>query len=194
MFVARPKKLAGQTREIVRQGRENGLNYAEIARAHGVAKSTVAYHARRLGEPADERCNRRYDWVEVQGFYDDGHSINACLRHFGMARKSLTDACRRGALVTRPQAQPLEMLLATSTRNRAHLLRRLVTAGLKPPRCELCGIAEWLGLPLTLQLHHRNGSGLDNRLDNLQVLCPNCHSQTDTWSGRNKRPQTASAS
>jgi hypothetical protein len=35
-------------------------------------------------------------------------------------------------------------------------------------------------------LHHVNGDGLDNRLENLQILCPNCHAQTDTWGGRNK--------
>jgi 5-methylcytosine-specific restriction endonuclease McrA len=36
-----------------------------------------------------------------------------------------------------------------------------------------------------MQLHHRNGDGTDNRLHNLQILCPHCHAQTDTWGGRN---------
>lgn len=52
---------------------------------------------------------------------------------------------------------------------------------LKPYKCEICGITEWLGNPITLQLHHINGNPLDDRLENLQILCPNCHSQTDSY-------------
>jgi 5-methylcytosine-specific restriction endonuclease McrA len=71
------------------------------------------------------------------------------------------------------------------TVNRGHLKGRLLGAGLKEGRCELCGINEWRGEPLSLALHHVNGDGQDNRLENLQLLCPNCHSQTPNFSGRN---------
>jgi 5-methylcytosine-specific restriction endonuclease McrA len=66
----------------------------------------------------------------------------------------------------------------------------LINAGLKEKRCELCGIDSWMGKPLNVQLHHKNGDGTDNRLPNLQFLCPNCHSQTETYGGRNghRRP------
>jgi 5-methylcytosine-specific restriction endonuclease McrA len=60
-----------------------------------------------------------------------------------------------------------------------------VREGLTPPNCECCGISEWLDRPLSLALHHINGDGHDNRLENLQLLCPNCHSQTDNFAGRN---------
>lgn len=44
---------------------------------------------------------------------------------------------------------------------------------------------EWLGAPIPLQVHHINGNTTDNRLENLQYLCPNCHSQTDNFCGKN---------
>lgn len=53
--------------------------------------------------------------------------------------------------------------------------------------CEVCGISAWNNKPLTLQLDHKNGNSDDHRLENLQLLCPNCHTQTDTWCGRNKK-------
>ena len=47
--------------------------------------------------------------------------------------------------------------------------------------CECCKASNWLGKPITLEVHHISGDRTDNRLENLQLLCPNCHSTTDTW-------------
>jgi len=163
-----------------------GMTNAEIARTLGISKSTVSFHIGRLGLPKQIKCARRYDWDEVQRYYDEGHSITQCQQRFGFARKSFMDAVARGAIVSRPQGMPLaKLLVAGPRRNRVNLKRRLIAAGLKQNACELCGISRWRDKPLALALHHVNGDGTDNRLENLQILCPNCHVQTENFAGRN---------
>ena len=66
------------------------------------------------------------------------------------------------------------------------LKRRLLQEGILEYKCYLCGLTEWNGKPITLQLDHINGMHLDHRIQNLRLLCPNCHSQTETFAGRNK--------
>lgn len=64
------------------------------------------------------------------------------------------------------------------------LMKKLITLGVKEYRCECCGITEWNGREIKLQIHHIDGDHFNNELENLKVLCPNCHSQTDTYAGK----------
>lgn len=52
-------------------------------------------------------------------------------------------------------------------------------------KCEECGSTEWLNKPITLELEHIDGDNQNNIKENLKLLCPNCHSYTDTWKGKN---------
>ena len=66
--------------------------------------------------------------------------------------------------------------------------RRIIRDKLIPYKCELCGNnGTWLDRALVLQLDHKNGVNNDNRLENLRFLCPNCHSQTETFSGKHNK-------
>lgn len=176
------------TRRQVAELLAAGVARSEIARRLGVSKATVSYHARRLGEAIDTRCARRYDWEAVQRYYDAGRTVRECMKAFGFSAASWFDAVNRGALVARPSATPMsELLVAGTYRERYNVKTRLVKEGLKENTCERCGLIDWQGEPLTLALHHINGERHDNRLENLMLLCPNCHSQTDNYAGRNGR-------
>ena len=65
------------------------------------------------------------------------------------------------------------------------LSKRLVKEGLKKYECEACGIAEWNGKSISLELNHKDGNNANHSLINLELLCPNCHSQTDTYRSKN---------
>lgn len=90
----------------------------------------------------------------------------------------------------KPQKQEIDNILVKNSTylNRTALKKRLISEGLLEYKCVICGNRGiWNNYPLTLQLDHINGINNDNRLENLRFLCPNCHSQTTTFSGRNKR-------
>ena len=166
---------------------ESGASIAEVAETLALAKSTVCYHARQLGYRANAKYAKRYDWQAIRRYYDEGHSAAECRERFGFTSSSWCDAIERGDIVPRSRGMDLQLYLAREDNCRPVLRKRLLAEGLKRNECERCGINRWRGKPLCLQLHHINGDGRDNRLENLQLVCPNCHSQTDNYGGRNRR-------
>lgn len=79
-----------------------------------------------------------------------------------------------------------EVFIKNSTYSRQHLKRRIIEDDLIEYKCEKCGNkGEWQNKNLVLQLEHKNRINNDNRLENLCFLCPNCHSQSKTYGGKN---------
>jgi 5-methylcytosine-specific restriction endonuclease McrA len=101
---------------------------------------------------------------------------NISTAHFHRSNKKVTYA--------------LEEILVENSKykEKQGLLRRLVSEKLLKLACSVCGLPpSWQNKPLTLQLDHINGIPTDNRLENLRIICPNCHSQTPTFCGRGKQ-------
>lgn len=117
-----------------------------------------------------------------------------------MSSEQRLDACKKGALasaeskrerrkewlgkILRGEIQE-DVYRASYSRFREYL----VEFGYKDSKCESCGLSEWLGQPIPLELHHRDADGMNNRLENLVMLCPNCHAMTDNfgWKRYNNR-------
>jgi hypothetical protein len=85
------------------------------------------------------------------------------------------------------EAKALEDILVSDSNYQSYKLkRRLIQEGLKDNICEKCRLTEWQGVSIPLELHHINGNNRDNRLENLTLLCPNCHALTESYRGKNK--------
>lgn len=83
--------------------------------------------------------------------------------------------------------QLTDILVRDSAYSYTHgLHNRLIEEGYKEERCEVCALKMWRGMPIPLELHHINGVNNDHRIENLQLLCPNCHAQISSYRGKNQ--------
>ena len=81
---------------------------------------------------------------------------------------------------------PIEDYLTNKVQINSHKLRlRLLREGYFEYKCSCCNLTKWLDNPIPLELHHKNGNKKDNRLENLELRCPNCHYFTDTYKTKN---------
>ena len=140
---------------------------------------------------------KTHNWAEIEKYILDGHTKTEAAIKFGFAPYSLEKARKDGKLnlpseLLRkncgPNFKPLSTFLAKDTAvSSTYLKKRLVNDGILEYKCAKCSLSEWLGNKIVLQLDHINGDHYDNRIHNLRLLCPNCHSQTVTFNvGNNK--------
>jgi hypothetical protein len=115
--------------------------------------------------------------------------ISRRIRQLGLDTSHFTGSAHNRGRPSGKRKLAAELLVekpALAGRTHAFKLRRALDEIGRPARCELCGMAdEWHGSKLTLEIDHINGRHNDNRPENLRLLCPNCHSQTETFCGRN---------
>ena len=135
------------------------------------------------GPAATVRLGRR------PGLLRGPHSYRECRARFGFNAASWSKAVKRKELRARARLIPIDQILRKA-KSRCTVKRRLLEAGILSNRCDWCGLTEWRGRPISIQIDHVNGVRNDNRLENLRMLCPNCHSQTETFAARNmhRRP------
>lgn len=106
-------------------------------------------------------------------------------RHIYLLAKNNNIVLPRGAKKSK-RTKDLDELLVVGSSPSSAFKGRLIRAGLLKEQCNSCGIGpEWNGEWLSLHLDHKNGERNDNRIENLRILCPNCHSQTTTYCARN---------
>lgn len=165
--------------------RNQGLSYSKIGKELGIPKATVAWIVKNPSAP--RRANSEYDWTEIQAYYDSGHTVNDVCDFFGVTKGSIHKAHHRRDFQYRKNKQiPLsEILVENSNYNRQRLKKRLIEEGIMEDVCAVCEqLPYWNNRELVLQLDHINGNGKDNRIENLRIICPNCHSQTSTFAGK----------
>lgn len=151
-----------------------GLNNSEIAREAGVSDTTVRKWLRRYGL---KKNPTRFDPTPKPR--------RTCKLCGNLVDRPANRYCRQ--CLQKPESIQFQWLertpyeeIKTDPRRKKKLLHE------RGHRCESCGLTEWQGKPIKLEMHHVDGDADNNSRENLQLLCPNCHSQTPTFRSKNR--------
>lgn len=126
---------------------------------------------------------KKLGMVEAGGNYQSTHTL---INKLGLDTTHMTGQCCNKGKKFGPK-RPIEDYLSNKQTITSHALKlRLIKEQLLEKRCSNCGLTEWLGESIPLELHHIDGNHANNNLSNLSLLCPNCHALTDNYRGKNR--------
>ena len=114
--------------------------------------------------------------------------IHNALKEYSIDTSHFTGQGWNRGLTFKPfKETPLSAILTQGSSYQSYKLKnRLLKEGIKENICESCKLQTWMGRTIPLELHHINGDNTDNRIENILLLCPNCHALTSSYRGKNK--------
>ena len=129
---------------------------------------------------------RKVGWVPRGDNYKTFHKYvkeyNLDITHFTTKKTSFSNKVNENKELTVEEYLNNNMVVRGST-----LLKKMIKEEIKEHKCEKCKNTEWQNNPIPLQIHHIDGNHFNNNLDNIQFLCPNCHSLTNSFAGKKNK-------
>ena len=184
--------------------REDGKSYGEISKELNESKSYVAFVCKQSKNDFEKtkkkkKSKKDYELI-VCSIVSECFNINqVCKRLFLKSTKTNYNRIEKiikkynidtshfkeisDSNKTNRELNKEEIFIENSQVQTSRIRNYLFKFNLKEKKCECCGNIEWMGKEIPLQVHHINGNNTDNRVENLQILCPNCHAFTDNYCG-----------